>query len=218
MTKEDPIHKAKKPALAIDVILFTVENEILKVGLMKREEDPYFGKYALPGRFVRYKEPIENTAKKVLESKCKIKSDNVFLNQLYVFGQDLNRDTRIRTVTVVYYALVKVKNIMFHQKSGFEWYDVIDLPKLAFDHKDIIEFAVNKLRKKSLHDLLVFNLMPSEFTLTELQKTHEAILNEEVDKRNFRKKLKEMKVVKSLKKYKRDGPHRPAQLYCFIKE
>jgi len=213
MVKEDPIFKAKKPAVAVDVILFTVINNEFKVGLVKRDEDPYNGSYALPGRFIRYDEPIEETVKNVLKLKCNLNPDNVFLNQLYAFGQDLNRDTRLRTISIVYYGVINSENIIFSKTSKVEWCDVTNLPQLAFDHKDIINFSINKIRRKSIHDLLLINFMPNEFTLTELQKTHEAIINEEVDKRNFRKKIKELNILKPLKKFKREGAHRPAQIY-----
>lgn len=216
MSHED-LHKFKKPALAVDVILFTIKNNDLKVGLVKREEDPYCGKYALPGRFIRYDEPIETTAKEALKLKCGVDPKTVFLEQLYTFGQDLKRDTRMRVITCVYYGLVDAHKIDF-QTEKLSWHSVYDLPSVAFDHKEIIEYAIHRLRKKVQESNFAFQLMPKEFTLTELQKAYEVILDEELDKRNFRKKIAELHLLKDLRKKKMEGAHRPAALYGFVRE
>ncbi len=217
MAHEDPIIKAKKPALAVDVILFTIKNDGLTVGLIKRDEEPYFGKHALPGRFVRYDEPIETTAKEALKLKCGVDPKVVFLEQLYTFGQDLKRDTRMRVITCVYYGLVDAQKIDFQTKK-LNWHSVYDLPAVAFDHKELIDYAIHRLRKKVQESNFAFQLMPTEFTLTELQKTYEVILKEKLDKRNFRKKIAELHLLKDLKKKKMEGAHRPASLYSFVKE
>ena len=213
----DNLHKIKKPALAVDVILFTIQDGDLKVGLIKREEDPYFGKFALPGRFVRYDEKIEETARTALKLKGKINPDKVFLEQLYTFGQNLKRDTRIRTVTIIYYGLID-SNKIDEEKNLFEWYSVYKLPELAFDHKKVIKYAVERMRNKIEYTDIAFQLMHEEFTLTELQRAYEIILNKELDKRNFRKKMAELKVIKKLPKKKMEGVHRPAQLYSFVRK
>lgn len=221
MSPKEPqvdLHKVVKPALAVDVILFTIKNEDLKVGLIKREDEPYFGKYALPGRFVRYDEPIETTARMALKLKGGINPDKVFFEQLYTFGQDLHRDTRIRTVTIVYYGLIDSQKIDFQQGNLLTWHSVYDLPALAFDHKQIIEYAVHRLRKKVMESDFAFQLMPEEFTLTGLQKAYEVILDKKLDKRNFRKKIKELHILKDLKKKKQEGAHRPAALYSFLRK
>ncbi len=215
-TTADEFNQFKRPGLAVDVILFTIEENDLKVALIKREEEPYFGRHALPGRFVRYEETIETTAKIALKLKGNINPDSVFLEQLYTFGDNLIRDTRIRTVTVVYYGLIdstKIDQI----GNKFHWHSVYKLPELAFDHERIIKYATDRLRKKVLESDFAFQLMPDEFTLTELQKAYEVILDKELDKRNFRKKLLEMKIVKPLRKKKMDGAHRPAELFSFIR-
>lgn len=213
---EDPIMSAKKPALAVDVILFTIKENDLQVGLIKRDEEPYFGKHALPGRFVRYLEPIETTAKMALQLKGGIDGDKVFFEQLYTFGQDLERDTRIRTVTCVYYGLVDSNKL--DEGNRFHWHSVYELPSLAFDHKKIIKYAIERLRKKIKESDFAFQLMPEEFTLTELQKTYEVILNKEIDKRNFRKKIAELHILKDLRKKKMEGAHRPAALFSFSRK
>ncbi len=218
MATTDDIHKFNRPGLAVDVILFTIKSNDLKVGLVRREEEPYFGKHALPGRFVRYDEPIEETARMALKMKAGINPNLVFLEQLYTFGQELKRDTRIRTVTIVYYGLVDSSKIELQDSDKFHWHSVYELPELAFDHKSIIEYAISRLRKKVVESDFAFQLMPEEFTLTELQKAYEVILHESQDKRNFRKKLLEMKILKSLRKKKMEGAHRPAEVYGFVRK
>ncbi len=214
-TEENYIFKYKRPGIAVDVVLFTIKDDDLKVGLIQRMEEPYLEKFALPGRFVRYEEPIEDTARTALKLKGGIDPEPVFLEQLYTFGQNLKRDTRIRTISIVYYGLVDSQKIDFQTGSKFVWESVYKLPPLAFDHKDVIEYAIKRLRKKVLESDFAFQLMPEEFTLSELQKAYEIILNKDLDKRNFRKKIMELHILKDLKRQKMEGAHRPAQLYSF---
>jgi len=217
VTKEEDFSKFQRPAIAVDVVVFTIKDGDLRVGLIEREEEPFLGKHALPGRFVRYDEPIEETAKQALKLKANINPHVVFLEQLYTVGQDLRRDTRIRTISIVYYGLVESNKIDFQPGQKFHWHSIYNLPVLAFDHKNIIEYAIKRLRKKVIESDFAFQLMPEEFTLTELQRAYEIILNEKQDKRNFRKKLFELKVVKALHKKKMEGAHRPAELFSFVR-
>lgn len=206
-----------RPGIAVDVVLFAIINNNLKVALIKREDNPYFGKHALPGRFVRYEEKIEDTARKALEAKGNINASNIFLEQLYTFGQNLERDTRIRTISIVYYALIDSAEITKQAGNKFIWESVYKLPALAFDHEKIIKYALERLRDKLFASDFIAALMPSEFTLSELQNAYEIILNEKLDKRNFRKKVLEMDMLKK-EKLKRVGSHRPAQLYSVKKK
>ena len=214
---EDDIFKFKRPGVAVDVILFTIKNGDLQVALILREEAPYSGRYALPGRFVRYEEPIEETARQALKLKGGIDPNSVFLEQLYTFGQNLERDTRIRTISIVYYGLIAADHIDFQKGNKFSWFSIYNLPTLAFDHLSIVRYAAERLRKKIWESDFVSPLMPREFTLTELQKAYEMILHETLDKRNFRKKILEMHVLKDLKRKKMEGVHRPAELYTLKK-
>ncbi len=214
----DDISQFKRPAVAVDVVVFTIKEDDLKVGVIEREEEPFLGKFALPGRFVRYDEPIEETARQALKLKANINPDVVFLEQLYTFGQDLNRDDRIRTISVVYYALVDSSRIDFQPGQKFHWRSVYNLPLLAFDHKILIDYALKRLRNKVIESDFAFQLMPEEFTLTELQRAYEIILDERQDKRNFRKKIFELKLVKPLHKKQAEGAHRPAELYTFTRK
>ncbi|MEK6969321.1 MAG: NUDIX domain-containing protein [Nanoarchaeota archaeon] len=217
INKEDELFTVLRPGVAVDTILFTIKSQDLKVGLIRREDEPYCGKYALPGRFVRYDEPIEETARMALKLKAGINPEAVFLEQLYTFGQNLKRDTRIRTISIVYYGLVDSTKVNF-QENKFHWHSVYNLPELAFDHQKIIDYAISRLRKKVVESDFAFQLMPDEFTLTELQKAYEIILNEKLDKRNFRKKILEMKILKDSRKKKMEGAHRPAKVYSFVRK
>jgi len=216
--KEVDLHKIKKPGVAVDVIILTIENDDLKIGLIKRQDDPYFGKNALPGRFVRYNEKILDTAKQALKLKGNVNPERVYLKQLHTFGDDLIRDTRIRTISIVYYGLIPRTKVHLGKESLFTWHSVYDLPKLAFDHERIIKYALDIIRDQLFDSKLIFKILPKEFTLTELQTAFEIILDSKLDKRNFRKKINELYVLKDLDKKKSEGAHRPAKLYSFVKK
>jgi 8-oxo-dGTP diphosphatase len=205
--------KYERPAVAVDVILFTIRQNELQIGLVKREEEPFKGTFALPGRFVRYDEGIEETAKKALSLKGGIDPQSVVLTQLYTFGQDMERDTRIRTISIVYFGIVQAHALSEQKTNKFSWHSVYDLPTLAFDHRKVIDYAVERLRNKILWDTYAFNFLDEEFTLTQLQKVHEIILNKPLDKRNFRKKVFEQYSLIDTKKKFQEGVHRPAALY-----
>ncbi|MFW5746054.1 MAG: NUDIX hydrolase [Nanoarchaeota archaeon] len=201
------------PAVAVDVLLFSIIHEELHVGLVQRHDEPYKGGFALPGRFVRYAEPIEETARQVLELKCKVPADSVYMEQLYTFGQDLERDTRIRTISIVYFGIVASDNRSLEASESLHWHAVDSLPTLAFDHKQITEYALGRLQNKVRWGDAAFRFLPREFTLTQLQKVYEAVLGYQLDKRNFRKKIRE-KVHKTNHTH-REGAHRPAALYRY---
>lgn len=213
----DEIFKVLRPGVAVDVVVLTVLHDDLKVGLIRREDEPYFGRHALPGRFVRYEEKIEDTARKALETKGHINADSIYLEQLYTFGQNLVRDTRIRTISIVYYALINPEAITSQPGNTFIWESAYALPPLAFDHGEIISFTIGRIREKVLRSDIIFRFMPGEFTLSELQKACEIVLGRALDKRNFRKKAQEVFVLKDLKRTRMEGAHRPAKLYSFVK-
>ena len=204
------------PAVAVDIILFTIKDNDLKVALIKRDEDPYNGSHALPGRFVRYTEKIEDTAKKCLVLKAGINPDKVYLEQLYTFGQNLKRDTRIRTITIIYLGIITEKALSV-ENTKLNWHSCRNLPELAFDHRQIIEYAVERLKNKIIWCDYAFCFLAEEFTLTELQQVYEIILDKELDKRNFRKKILEQGLLSKTQKKKCDGIHRPAAIYTFKK-
>lgn len=207
----------KHPYVAVDVVLLTIHKNELKAGLILREDEPGEKIHALPGRFVRYDEKIEDTVYAALKTKGQLEAKDLYIEQLYTFGQTLDRDTRVRTISVIYFCVLSAEDLRKHPNS-FLWTAIDDVPALAFDHAQIIDFAIERIREQLYKTDIIFRFMPCEFTLTELQQAYEVILAEELDKRNFRKKMKELFVLEDTKKTKMDGPHRPAKLYRFAKK
>lgn len=202
--------------LTTDIVIFTIEHNRLKALLIKRTNEPFKEEWALPGGFVWDNEGSQDAAFRILKEKAGVK--NVFLEQLYTFDGS-GRDPRGRVCTVVYFALVLFKDI--HIKSGKNiqtpiFYPVNKLPKLAFDHKKIVDYAVKRLRSKLEYTNAVYALLPNAFTFNQLQTTYEAILGKKLDKRNFRKKFAMLKLIKPTKKVLTGNRQRPARLYQFI--
>ena len=206
-----------RPAVTVDIILFVFQQEQLRVLLIRRANDPYKGKWALPGGFVGEKENLYDAALRELKEETNV--SNVYLEQLYTFGEP-GRDPRARVITVAYFALLSAEEVAQQEVHGASdagearWWDIYDLPELAFDHQTILDYALQRLRWKLEWTALGFLLLPSEFTLSELQKVYETILNEPLDKRNFRRKILTADVLEPTGNM-RAGDHRPAKLYRF---
>lgn len=201
------------PAVTVDVAVFTVSGGRLAVVLIRRNEWPHAGKWAIPGGFVGIDESLKRAAWRELREETGLKAGN--LEQLGAFGRP-DRDPRERVITVVYISLVTFDRL--HLEAGSDASDarlffVDDLPELAFDHSRILGHAVERLQERLDTEGVARRLMPASFTLTDLQQACEAVSGAAIDKRNFRKKLKALDVVERTGEVKRDGPHRPAQLY-----
>ncbi len=205
-----------RPSVSVDCVIFGWDDsKQLKVLLIQRARDPFAGYWALPGGFVDMEEDLEAAALRELEEETGVK--DVFIEQLYTFGAP-GRDPRGRVISVAYYALV---NLFKHSvkansdASRAEWFQLDDLPKLAFDHQQILETAINRLRSKIRYQPIGFNLLPEPFTLSQLQTLYESILGIDVlNKRNFRNRILKMEVLKEVGKQK-NVAHRPASLYIF---
>jgi 8-oxo-dGTP diphosphatase len=202
-----------KLLVTVDIVLFTIRERSLHVLLIKRLAKPFENRFALPGGFVLEHESVDDAAVRELREETGV--DRVYLEQLYTFG-DPRRDPRGRVVTVAYYALVPNTQILQAgtDASEAEWFPVDELPSLAFDHRMIVDYAHQRLRNKLDYTNVGFELLPAKFTLTELQLVHEAILGEELDKRNFRRKTVQKGIVKPLKEWRKTG-RKPAQLFRF---
>jgi 8-oxo-dGTP diphosphatase len=204
-----------RAALTVDCVVFGFDNAELKILLIQRGLVPFKGKWALPGGFVRVKEAVDEAARRELLEETGL--SNVFLEQLYTFGA-VDRDPRERVVSVAYYALVKLAE---HPATGASdasaaaWFPVARLPELAFDHIDIVKMALSRLRSKVRYEPIGFELLPEKFTLSQLQQLYEAVLQTNLDKRNFRKKILSMGLLIPLREQARTGAHRPAQLFRF---
>jgi len=210
-------NQIKFAVIATDIVVFTLKNEELSVLLMKMEKEPFQGLWAVPGGLVNPSETVENSAKKNLFNI--LGKDDVYLEQLYTFGE-INRDPSGRVVSVAYIALIadSDKPVATSANYGpFNWFPVSTLPKLAYDHEEMIDLSVERLRAKLTYTNIMYCLLPNEFTLSELQKSYEIILREKLDKRNFRKKLMSLNLVKKTNKKITGKAHRPASLYEFTK-
>ncbi|MDH3349297.1 MAG: NUDIX hydrolase [Desulfobulbaceae bacterium] len=203
------------PAVTVDCVIFGLDEEELKILLIKRDLEPFADKWALPGGFVQIEESLEEAARRELHEEAGVR--NVFMEQLYSFG-DVGRDPRERVITVAYYALV---NISAHNLQAATdardaaWFAIDDLPPLAFDHEKIIDMALKRLKGKVRYEPIGFELLPKKFTLTQLQRLYEIILERPLDKRNFRKKIQKMAILVDLNEIQKDVAHRAARLYGF---
>lgn len=204
-----------KFSVTVDCVVFGLDSEDLKVLLIQRDLEPFKGEWALPGGFIRAQESIEDAARRELLEETGIKG--LYLEQLYSFG-GLKRDPRGRVITVAYYALVNLNDHMVKASTDARkaaWFALDDLPELAFDHENILDKALNRLKGKVTYEPIGFELLPKKFTLSQLQGLYEKILEKKLDKRNFRKKLMNMKVLINLNEVQEDVSHRAASLYSF---
>jgi 8-oxo-dGTP diphosphatase len=204
-----------RPALTVDCVVFGLDEGDLKVMLIKRGEAPFKGRWALPGGYVRMDESLEEAARRELAEETGL--TGVFLEQLYTFGEP-GRDPRGRTVSVAYYALVNLEGREVKASADAEeaaWFSVNDVPKLAFDHDGILSTAITRLRGKVRYVPVGFELLPEHFTLTQLQHVYEAVLDREFDKRNFRKKVLALGILKDTGEIQQDVAHRAARLFKF---
>jgi len=199
--------------VTVDLVIFTIREHRLHVLLIERGSPPFEGRWALPGGFIREGEGLEQAARRELEEETGVR--HVYLEQLYTFG-DPGRDPRGRVVTVAYYALIAADTSLVASSDAraARWWPIAKHPELAFDHDRILAYALERLRNKLEYTTVGFQLLPRRFTLTELQRVYEAILGRPLDKRNFRRKLALLGILKPVKERRRERG-RPAQLYEF---
>jgi ADP-ribose pyrophosphatase YjhB (NUDIX family) len=214
MDAKEP-YQPPRHAVTVDLVIFTIAENDLRVLLIRRGEPPFEDMWALPGGFVRPEESLEEAARRELSEETGVK--DIYLEQLYTFG-DPHRDPRTRVITVSYYALIRAQGQILRATTDAReaaWHSAHVLPSLAFDHRQILEYAATRLRAKLEYTTVGFQLLPEEFTLGELQRLYEIILRRPLDKRNFRKKVFSLGIVESVQRTRRLGAHRPAQLYRF---
>jgi 8-oxo-dGTP diphosphatase len=205
----------EQPGVTVDLAIFTVNEHKLKVMLVKRAEEPFQGTWSLPGGFLKAGESLDEAAQRVLNEKVGV--DHVYMEQLYTFG-DPQRDPRSRVITVAYIALIPWQSLPQPESkkiSDLNWASVNQIPNLAFDHKAIMNYAVKRLRAKVSYSNIVHGLMAKQFRLSELQTMYEIILNDKLDKRNFRKRMLSTGLLDETGKKDLTGAHRPAMLYRF---
>jgi len=204
-----------RPSVTVDCVVFGLDDEDLKVLLIERDRPPFAGTWALPGGFVEPTETLEAAALRELAEETGV--SQVFLEQLYTFGEP-GRDPRDRVITVAYYGLVRRLDHAPKAASDARsvgWFPASRCPPLAFDHAEIVALARQRLQAKLRYQPVGFELLPRKFTLSQIQRVYEAVLERPLDKRNFRKKLLGTGVLMELDETQRDVAHRAARLYRF---
>jgi 8-oxo-dGTP diphosphatase len=202
--------------VAVDAVLFTITERVLKTLLVKIKRGPFTGHWAFPGGLVQVGESLEAAAYRELYEKTGVQ--DLYLEQLYTFG-DVSRDPTAHTVAVAYFALVPPGEPALTQGEKYadiDWFPVQALPELAYDHNAMAEYALQRLQAKLSYTNIVYSLLPREFTLGELQEIYEVILHKPLDRRNFRRKILTLGLLKPLQKA-RHGAHRPAALFVFTR-
>ncbi len=214
-----PVHPALPhpyPRVAVDAVLFTIAERRLQTLLVKIKKGPFAEQWAFPGGLVQMGESLDEAARRELFEKTGVQ--DLYLEQLYTFGET-QRDPTAQTVAVAYFALVPalVRELQSGEKyADVGWFPVRSLPRLAYDHNAIAAYALQRLQAKLGYTNIVYSLLPQEFTLAELQEIYKVILNRTLDRRNFRRKILALGLLKALPKTRR-GAHRPAALYTFTR-
>ena len=207
-----------RPAVTADCVIFGYSGSELQLLLIERGNEPFKGEWALPGGFLNMDEDTDTCALRELQEETGL--EKVYVEQLYTFSR-VDRDPRGRVITIAYYALVNLFD--YQVKAGDDavnarWFALSELPELAFDHADIIQTAIGRLRGKIRYQPLGFELLPEQFTIPELQRLYESTLQTTLDRRNFRKKILSTGLLIDLERKVRSAAvHRKAKLYCFDK-
>lgn len=203
--------------VTVDPVIFTIINKQLHVLLVKRANEPFKDKWSLPGWFVKEDESLDGAANRKLFEETWIK--DLYLEQLYTFWE-IHRDPSWRTVSIAYMALLSNSNVTLATQSQYiteiTFYPVLQLPEMSFDHQHIINYSVQRLKYKLEYTNVAQFLLPSQFTLRELQDVYEIVIWETFDTRNFRKKLDKLKIIQETWIRVVRWVHRPAMLYEFI--
>ena len=205
-------NETKTHEITVDVVILTLKNNAIQVLLVKRLNEPFKDKWAIPGGYVRLSENLDQAALRVLKERTNV--DNIYLEQLYTFGDPL-RHPNARVITCAYFALVRAEDLNVITNDELAWFKVSDLPQLAFDHKDIIEYSMKRTRERLEICPVAYQLLNEKFTLTEMQKAYELIMSKQLDKRNFRKKAIATEGLIELNEYTKSSSKRPARLYTF---
>lgn len=205
-------------AISVDCVVFGFKHGILYALLVKHGQGVTKGEWALPGSWVKYNEDIEASAYRILKAQTSV--TKIYLEQFQTFGE-VNRYPSKRVITISYYALVNTEDIELHAGvtvSDAQWFDVRKLPKMAFDHRKILDKCFTFLKHKIQHEPIGFNLLPEKFTLLDLQELYEAILGKQLDKSNFRRKLAKMNLLVPRNEIQQNVAHRAAKLFRFDKK
>ena len=214
MTNENQYcYRYPHPAVTTDCVIFGFDGKRLQVLLIERGIDPFKGKWAFPGGFIKMDESAEEGALRELREETGL--DNAYIEQFHAFS-DPNRDPRERVITIAFYALVKLQEVKgADDAADARWFDLDKVPSLAFDHDMILRTALMELRKQIHFEPVGFELLPEKFTIKELQNLYEAILDVNFDRRNFYNKMKRFEILEQLEERVMPTPKKEAFLFRF---
>lgn len=208
---------ADKVLLAVDCIIFGFDHEGLKILLIKRDFEPEKGKWSLIGGFLKRDEILDNAAIRILNTYTGL--NDIYMEQLYAYS-DIDRDPVERTISVSYYALINIENhnAELIQNYHAKWFSINDMPKLIFDHNEMVQHAIRRLRYRTSIKPIGFELLPEKFTMRQLLELYEAILSKELDKRNFISKINSLEILNKLDEKDMGSSRKGSYLYTFNKE
>ena len=204
--------------IEILVNLFTIDNGELKVLLVRREMDPYRGYWMLPTGLILSNETVEECLRETLYEWFRLKDVNLELSNIY---SDINRIPVERVIGCSYYGIINIDLFNMQKKNikeEYAWFPITEIPKIVYDHEEIIKDSTKNIRKKLKQFSFMKNLFPSDFTLSELQSSYENIFNTSLDRRNFRKKIASLNILEDTEYKNEDTNGRPAALYRFKEE
>ena len=211
-------YKSQKGILvAVDCIIFGFDGHRLQALLIKRGFEPEKGKWSLMGGFVDQNESSDVAAIRILLQLTGMK--NIYMEQLYCFS-NVNRDTAGRVISVAYFALINIAdyNEQLQQDHEAKWFNMDKIPKLVFDHKEMVAKAKERLQEKVGNHPIGFELLPEKFTLPQLQNLYEAIYEQRLDKRNFTRKILSLKILNKLSEKERETSRKGAFYFVFDKQ
>ncbi|OCB69418.1 DNA mismatch repair protein MutT [Flavobacterium piscis] len=208
---------ADKVLLAVDCIIFGFDNEGLKILLIKRDFEPEKGKWSLIGGFLKRDEVLDDAAIRILNKYTGL--NDIYMEQLYAYSE-IDRDPVERTISVSYYALINIENHNAELIKNYhaQWFSIADAPNLIFDHNEMVQQAIRRLRYRTSIKPIGFELLPEKFTMRQLLELYEAILSKELDKRNFISKINSLEILNKLDEKDMQSSRKGSYLYTFNKE
>ncbi len=208
--------KQEKILVAVDCIIFGFDSENIKLLLFKRRVEPLKGALSLIGSFIKSDLNLNDSAKQVLEESTGLK--NIFLKELRTYS-NIDRDPGNRVISVAHYALIRINELDIKNVEEYDahWYDFNDIPDLIFDHRQMVEDAIQRLRDEARREPICFNLLPEEFTIPQLQSIYECFYQKNLDSRNFRKKILSFDILNKTNKKDKSASKKGAFLYVYDK-
>ena len=198
-------------AISVDCVIFGYDDKDLKVLVIKSDLKEFEGLYSLLGDFINPHEDLEAASYRILKERTGL--EDVYLEQVQAFGS-IDRHPSGRVITIAFYSLIDIKNHKLKlSHNDLHWHSVNDIKTLAFDHKLILDICLSRLKQQVMESPVVFNLLPDKFSLRQLQELYEAILGQDLDRRNFRKKISLKEWLEDTNEMENDVPHRPGKLY-----